>query len=267
MIDPWLWIALFVLIAYTIEAITGFGSLVIALSLGALLLPLPELLPILVPLNVLMSGFLSWRNRRHIDQPLLLIVILPLMLCGTLIGFALHSWLADNLLKLSLGLLIIWFAARELWRIQRGTTVPPHPRWLSRLLTLGAGITHGLFASGGPLLVHAMAGTTLDKRRLRATMLCVWFSLNTSLSLLLLIEGRLIPGLPRLLLFIPLLLAGVLAGEYLHQRINEQRFRQMVYTLLTATGLLLVFQTIESPKGDRFIIQLFSACPAHAAQP
>ncbi|MEJ6655897.1 MAG: sulfite exporter TauE/SafE family protein, partial [Pseudomonas sp.] len=60
----------------------------------------------------------------------------------------------------------------------------------------------------------------------------------------LLIEGRLLPGLPRLLWFIPLLVIGVLAGEYLHQRINEQRFRQMVYALLSATGLLLVFQTI-----------------------
>ena len=244
MIDPWLWIGLFVLIAYTIEAITGFGSLVIGLSLGALLLPLPELLPVLVPLNVLMSGFLAWHNRQHIDQALLLKVILPLMLGGTLIGFILYGWLAADLLKLLLGLLIIWFAARELWRIQRGTTVPAHPIWLSRLLTFGAGITHGLFASGGPLLVYAMAGTTLDKSRLRATMLCVWFSLNTSLSVLLMIEGRLLPGLPRLLWFIPLLVIGVLAGEFLHQRINEQRFRQMVYALLTATGLLLVFQTI-----------------------
>ena len=103
MIDPWLWIGLFVLVAYTIEAITGFGSLVIALALGALLLPVPELLPVLVPLNVLMSGFLTWRNRQHIDRALLLKVILPLMLGGTLLGYLLQNGLADNLLKLLLG--------------------------------------------------------------------------------------------------------------------------------------------------------------------
>ena len=44
------------------------------------------------------------------------------------------------------------------------------PMWLSRLLSLGAGISHGLFASGGPLLVFALAGTHLDKARLRATL-------------------------------------------------------------------------------------------------
>lgn len=242
-IDPWLLIALFVLLAYTVEAITGFGSLVIALSLGALLLPVPELLPVLVPLNVLMSGFLCWRHRRHLDVGLLTRVILPLMLVGTLAGFLLQHWLPADLLKGLLGLLIVWFALRELWRIRSGTLVSRHPAWLSRLLTLAAGITHGLFASGGPLLVYAMAGTTLDKGRLRATLLCVWFSLNACLSLLLLIEGRLLPALPRLVLFLPLLVIGVLAGEYLHHRVDEQRFRQWVYGVLAMTGLLLIAQT------------------------
>lgn len=243
MIDPWLWIGLFVLVAYTIEAITGFGSLVIALSLGALLLPVPELLPVLVPLNVLMSGFLTWRNRQHIDRALLLKVILPLMLGGTLLGYLLQNGLADNLLKLLLGLLIVWFACRESWRLWRGTSVQPHPRWLNRVLTLGAGISHGLFASGGPLLVYAMAGTTLDKQRLRASMLCVWFTLNSSLTLLLWSQGRLAQG-QQLLWFIPLLVIGVLVGEYLHHRVNEQRFRQMVYGLLAVTGVLLAAQSV-----------------------
>lgn len=243
MIDPWLWIGLFVLVAYTIEAITGFGSLVIALSLGALLLPVPELLPVLVPLNVLMSGFLTWRNRQHIDRALLLKVILPLMLGGTLLGYLLQNGLADNLLKLLLGLLIVWFACRESWRLWRGTSVQPHSRWLNRVLTLGAGISHGLFASGGPLLVYAMAGTTLDKQRLRASMLCVWFTLNSSLTLLLWAQGRLAQG-QQLLWFIPLLVIGVLVGEYLHHRVNEQRFRQMVYGLLAVTGVLLAAQSV-----------------------
>ena len=37
--DPWMWLGLCIFIAFGIEAITGFGSIVIALSLGALLLP------------------------------------------------------------------------------------------------------------------------------------------------------------------------------------------------------------------------------------
>ncbi|WP_177197773.1 sulfite exporter TauE/SafE family protein [Halopseudomonas formosensis] len=242
--DPWLWIGLFVLLSYTVEAVTGFGSLVIALALGALLLPVAELLPVLVPLNVLMSGSLVLRHRRQLHGALLLRVILPLMLLGTLAGFALQQWLADDLLKGLLGILMLWFAGRELWRLRRGRPARPHPPWLNRLLTLGAGLTHGLFASGGPLLVYALAGTQLDKRRLRATLLCVWFSLNACLSLMLLMQGKLVPALPRLPWFIPLLVLGMLVGEYLHHRVNEQRFRQLVYGLLLVTGTILTLQSL-----------------------
>ena len=239
-IDPWIWVGLCILIAYTIEAVTGFGSLVIALSLAALVLPLPQVMPVLVPLSVLMSGFLAWRNRQHIDWRLLLRMILPLMLTGTLVGYLVHTGLDDQLLKLLFGLLIVWFAGRELWRLARGVVAQAHPAWLSRALTFAAGITHGLFASGGPLLVYAMAGTPLDKSRLRATMLSVWFTLNASLSTLFLFQGSLVPALPRTVTYVPLLVIGVLLGEWLHHRVNETRFRQIVYGLLTVTGALLI---------------------------
>ena len=58
----------FILLAYTLEAVTGFGSIVIALSLGALLLPIEQLLPVLVPLNIGMTGSLVWRHRAQIDR-------------------------------------------------------------------------------------------------------------------------------------------------------------------------------------------------------
>lgn len=112
------------------------------------------------------------------------------------------------------------------------------------MLTLRAGLAHDLFASGGPLLVYALAGTQLDKRRLRATLLCVWFSLNACLSLMLLMQGELVPALPRLPWFIPLLVLGMLVGEYLHHRVNEQRFRQLVYGLLLVTGTILTLQSL-----------------------
>lgn len=241
-LDPWIWLGVFILLAYTVEAVTGFGSLVIALSLGALILPIPEMMPVVVPLNVLMTGYLVWRNRRHVYWPVLLKLILPLMFLGTLAGYGLRPWLGDALLRMLFGVLVLWFASRELWRMYRGIQTAPHPAMLSRALTFGAGITHGLFASGGPLLVYAIGGIKLDKSRMRATLLVVWFTLNSCLTMLFLIDGTLIPSLPRLIVYLPLLVIGVLLGEYLHHRLNEQRFRQVVYGLLVITGVLLVFK-------------------------
>tara|TARA_R110000751_G_scaffold152092_2_gene257035 strand:- start:337 stop:1074 length:738 start_codon:yes stop_codon:yes gene_type:complete len=244
MIDPWIWLGVFILLAYTIEAITGFGSIVIALSLGALLLPIPEMLPVLVPLNIFMSGYLAWRNRQHIQWSLLLKLILPLMLIGMLLGYGLRPWLDGQVLKALFGLLVLWFAGRELLRMFRGHESGAHPGWLSRSLTLGAGVTHGLFASGGPLLVYALAGTTLDKSKLRATLISVWFGLNSSMTILFLLDGSLLPAVPHILSYLPLLVIGVLLGEFLHHRLNEQRFRQVIYSLLVVTGVLLLGKAV-----------------------
>lgn len=239
---PWLALAGFILLAYTIEAITGFGSIVIALSLGALLLPIPEMLPVLVPLNVCMSAYLSFQHRQNIHWPLLLRRILPLMLLGTVLGYALAPWLALASLKRLFGVLVVWFAGRELWRLLRGLQVHPHGPVTGRALTLAAGITHGLFASGGPLLVYALAGQQLSKSQTRATLLSVWFSLNLSLSLLYLWDGRLLASGLRVLAYLPLLVLGVVVGEFLHHRLDENRFRQIIYGVLLVTGCLLVIR-------------------------
>ena len=243
MIDPWLWLGLAILLAYTIEAITGFGSIVIALSLGAVLLPIPEMLPVLVPLNIFMSGYLTWKHHHHIDWRLLATLILPLMLAGTLTGYLLTPWLGAGILKTLFGILVVWFAGKELWRLFGGQVAEPHGLMTSRVVTFGAGITHGLFASGGPLLVYALAGIQLDKSRTRATLLTVWFTLNLTLSVLYLVDGSLIDSAHRLVWYLPLLIVGVLVGEFLHHRLNEARFRQAVYGVLLVTGVLLILRS------------------------
>jgi uncharacterized membrane protein YfcA len=230
----------FILLAYTLEAVTGFGSIVIALSLGALLLPIDQLLPVLVPLNIGMTGYLVWRHRAQIDRPLLLGTILPGMLAGTLLGYWLLPYLDAALLKRGFGLLILWFAGRELWRLRHAAALPVRPAWLTRAITLGAGLSHGLFASGGPLLVYGLAGTTLDKARFRATLVTVWFTLNSLLTAAFLLDGRLQPALPQVLAYAPLLLVGLWLGEHLHRRFDERHFRLAIHVLLLVTGVLLL---------------------------
>lgn len=237
----WLALGAFILLAYTLEAVTGFGSIIIALSLGALLLPIEQILPVLVPLNICMTGYMTLRYRKLIDRDLLIGMILPGMAAGTVIGYLVLPWLDAGRAKQIFGVFVLLFAARELWRMRHVTTVVERPLWANRLITLAAGVTHGLFASGGPLLVHALAGTTLDKSRLRATLISVWFSMNSLLTVIFLVDGRLLPALPQILSYAPLLLIGILLGEYLHKRVQEQHFRVAIYGLLLTTGALLIF--------------------------
>lgn len=238
---PWLLLGLFILFAYAVEAMTGFGSIVISLSLGALLLPIAALLPVLVPLNIVMTGYLAFKYRRHIDLRLLLRLVLPLMALGTLAGYGLRPWIDAPLLKHLFGLLIVWFAARALWQSVRVRHIPARAHGWTRIWIFAAGITHGLFASGGPLLVYALAGVDLDKARFRATLVVVWFTLNAALTLAFALDGSLAPALMHIGLYLPLLLLGVVLGERMHHGIDELFFRRAVYVVLLIAGLALAW--------------------------
>jgi uncharacterized membrane protein YfcA len=228
--------------AFTLEAITGFGSTVIALSLGALLVPINSLLPILVPLGLVLSGSMAWRYRLLIDWSLLLRTVLPGMLMGTIVGYALIPYLNGALMKQLFGLIIIWFAASELWRSRLNIGSRSKPMWFVRFLILAAGMSHGLFASGGPLLVYSLVGLPLDKLRFRATLATVWFTLNFLLSSIYLMDGQLLPALPMVASYLPLLLLGLWIGERLHHRVDEQQFRKAIFSLLLVTGSLLILR-------------------------
>jgi len=238
----WLWIllGLVILMSYTIEAVTGFGSLVIALAIGVLFFPLDQIMPILAALNICMTSVIAFKNRQNIDRPLLIKVILPGMFLGAIVGFSSKDAIDDVLLKQLFGVLIIWFSARELWRMTHQHEDNPKPIWLTRMLTFFAGITHGLFASGGPLLVYAVAGTQIDKSRFRATMAFVWFSMNSFLTVAFLINGQLQPLLGHVLWYLPLLVVAIKFGDVLHHKVNETTFRKAVYGLLLVTGCILL---------------------------
>lgn len=236
----WAAIGGFVFVAFTLEAITGFGSTVIALSLGALLVPIDSLLPVLVPLSLFLSGTMARRYRKLIDWSLLLHTVLPGMVLGTLVGYGLVPLLNGVLLKRLFGLIIIWFAASELWRARQNAAARPRTLWSARILIALAGVSHGLFASGGPLLVYSLVGMPLDKLRFRATLATVWLVLNTFLSFIYLLDGQLLPALPRVASYLPLLLGGLWVGEKLHHRVDELQFRNAIFLLLLVTGGLLI---------------------------
>lgn len=251
MLSPWVFLGIFIFISYTTETLTGFGSIVIAVSLGALLLPIPEMLPVVVPLNILNSTYLSIKHRKNIHWPTLLHLILPAMTLGTITGHFLKPYVGNILLKSLFGVLIIWFSLRELLRLFGANPPLSTPR--ARPITWGwmgaAGITHGLYASGGPLLVYALTGQPLNKDRMRATLIFVWLFLNSLLTVLYLVQGTLLPALPRTAMYLPMALLGLIVGEALHSRINELQFRKALFSVLALTGVALAIpKTPHTPS-------------------
>jgi uncharacterized membrane protein YfcA len=103
---------------------------------------------------------------------------------------------------------------------------------------VGAGVVHGLFSTGGPLLVWALGRAPIAKRVFRATLSTTWLTLGTALSLAYALRGRLDGGsLTATAALLPALGLAWLAGDWLHHRLDETRFRRAIYALLLAAGL------------------------------
>jgi len=106
-----------ILLAYIVQAITGFGSTVIALSLGVIWYSLDELLPFLIFSNILFSSVLVFKHWKSMHSYLTFQVILPGMLLGMVVGYLIKPLLNDDMLKQILGVLIIWVSVLELHRL------------------------------------------------------------------------------------------------------------------------------------------------------
>ena len=244
-----------VTLAFVTEAVLGFGSTVMVVSLGAQLLPLNELLPTYVPLNMVLSAWLVARHHRHVDLSLLLVRILPFMAVGMAAAFLLPFLTGaslDQALLLGLfGIVVMGLALPELLEALRRPTAPLTPSVVRGPLTrpvaalvLGAGgLIHGLFGSGGPMVVYFTGRLRLDKSVFRATLAGLWLLLNGVLVGMFLHRGEISGETLRRSggLVVPLLI-GAVVGEHLHGRVDVRVFRTLVFVLLFLAGLSLALR-------------------------
>ncbi|MBI2058521.1 MAG: sulfite exporter TauE/SafE family protein [Nitrospirae bacterium] len=231
-----------VAVAHAVETITGFGATIIALSAGAFFLPLDSLVVALVLVGWLQSLWLVARGFRHVEWKFLLYQVLPLCGIGFPLGIFGFAKFPQHHLKTALGLFVVAVAAMELLRLRREKVTSKELPFAARAGLLAAGgFFHGLFATGGPLVVYFASRAILDKSRFRSTLSALWLILNSILILSYLATSRL-QREPALLAasLLPALAIGILAGEQLHSRVNEVVFRILVQVVLILTGAFLL---------------------------
>jgi uncharacterized membrane protein YfcA len=232
-----------VALSFAVEATTGFGATVIALALGVHLFSLGELLPVFVPLGLFVSSWLALRGRADVDRRLLLARILPWMGLGLAVGLVIFEFASHELLRRVFGAFVVALAGLELARIARARESEPalSPPAATAAL-LGAGVMHGMFSTGGPLLVWALGRSLPSKRAFRATLSCVWLVLGTTLTVAYAMNDRLDgQTLRATAALLPVLGVALAAGEWAHQRLDERRFRVLVYALLLGAGASSLF--------------------------
>ena len=232
--------------AYAVQTVTGFGSMLLAVTFGAHLLPIRELVTLAVPVSLLQTGYIVVRHRDQVRWRLLGTRVLPLMGVGLAGGYLVGRDMAGAWLKMAFGAMVLALASRELWLLWRAredaaATARPIPKAASVAAMLGAGMVHGIYATGGPLLVYAIGREGLPKHEFRSTLSAVWIVLNVVLVTSFAAEGRYAAAdAVDLLVLVPAVPLGLVVGELLHHRVPERPFKIAVFTLLVAAALSLL---------------------------
>lgn len=230
-----------VLVSFGVEAAAGFGSMVVALTVGALFMPVDALLGVLVPVNLALSVYLVVRGRAFVDWRFLGTGLVPLMALGLGVGTALTRVIDATWAKPVFACFVMAVAASQL----KQALSTAAPRELSAPVRLGglvgAGVVHGLFATGGPLAVYVAGRALADKHAFRATLSMLWVVMNVLVLPRLVNDGQLTGATlgTSALLVVPLAV-GIMVGEQVHRALDERRFRVAVAALLLAASVVLL---------------------------
>lgn len=240
-LDPGLLVILGVVAlgAFATEGAIGFGGTVLAASVGAQVVPLELLLPAFVPLNMVMSSWLLGRGLASIAWRMLLVEVAPAVGLGAALGLALFHLPGKDVFAFAFGVFVVGLAGLQLVR-PAGKPLPRALQWL--LLGLG-GVVHGLFGTGGPMIVYVVRQRLADKTAFRSTLAVLWLVLNVALlvnygSAGLYQRTTFHAAAVLALAIVP----GLYVGERLHARLDAARFERAVWILLLLAGLVLAIR-------------------------
>ncbi len=228
-----------IFVSYTIQAMTGFGSIVLAITFGSFFYPIREILPVLVMLDLILNLYIILKHFSHVELELLFRKIIPLMFAGAVFGLSIFKTYAGGSKSL-LGLVVSFLAIFELFNFYRGKEERLRPGILN-LFVFGSGVVEGMYASGGPLLVYVLNKLDLDKSSFRSTLALLWIVMDIFLVVAYVTMG--ISGYGKILkslVFLPVVAVSLLTGELLHTKVNEKNFRLVVLYVLLIGGFSII---------------------------
>lgn len=225
-----------VLVTHFLEGITGFGCTVLALPFAIMLVGTKQAVPVLLFLALLLAIYivsLDWR--RIVWKEFFKIVCFVGI--GLPVGIFAFGSLNETVLKYILGAFMIAVAVRGLLSYLVKLNENRLPGWALNILLAVGGFIHGVFSSGGPLVVIYAKKVLPDKSNFRATISMLWLALNTIMLVQSVVSGRMTAQIWEIIaVCLPFLVGGALAGNWAHRHIKDKYFSQLVYGVLLVSG-------------------------------
>jgi len=235
------WLGCITFLAGLIHSLTGFGIMLVALPLMVLFIDIQAAVPLILLLGLVVNVILVIQLRRHLKVG----KWLPLLL-SALPGIPVGGWclktIAPHWLELLVGLVVLLTAAVT-W--QRKT--PASTRELSRcwgwLAGFSAGFLGGSIGAPGPPVIIFTSLQPWTKHQVKSTLVAFFSLVCVGIISVHLFLGLITGTVLRYFGFSILpLMGGILTGINLFNRIGDVGYRQTVYALLVALGIMMLFR-------------------------
>lgn len=226
-----------------IQGITGFAGTLIAMPFLIMLVDLETAKQVLNLLGILASLMIIIKDYKLIKKKQLLIILFW-MTIGLVIGMIIYKIAPRRILLIVFPLFVLAVGIKGILKHNNETTVNSSndkTTVIDILLLLFAGIIHGLFVAGGPLLVIYATEKIMEKNSFRATLSAVWIFLNSIMLIQAITANTITVSMSKYMLIsiIPMF-AGVIIGNYLLTKLSQQFFMKLSYTLLILSGISLL---------------------------
>lgn len=241
-----------------IQAITGFAGTLLGMPPTIQLIGVDEAKSVLAILDQLSCLLIVLTGFRHINWKEFSKMAV-LMVAGMFIGMKIFEVFPVQQLLTLYGAMILCIA---IWRLfgqklvqglfpqkaapqtgASGASKGKSPAYLVGMLLviLAAGVIHGMFVSGGALLVLYASAALKDKEEFRATMAMLWVTIGCYLTGNQIYAGHFNSHVIFLCVagIIPLF-AGIFIGTKLVKKIKQETFLKLTYVLLIVSGVLAI---------------------------
>lgn len=233
-----------VVLSNVIQCITGFAGTVLAMPFSVMLVgynvakPTLNLLGVVTSIGVLISDYKAINKKEFFK---IIIIMLVGIAGGTFITS--HFELNPSLLYKLLGSVVIFFALFDSYLFIKKKEDKELSAPIAFLLLITAGLVHGMFVCGGPLLVTYASARLKDTKEFRATLSAVWIVLNTIIFFTDIkagyINGTFVITFVVLFFFLVL---SILIGRLISKKMNQKAFLITSYILMFISGISLLLK-------------------------
>ena len=233
-----IYIALIVILAYTIRGVAGFGSGLIAIPLLALFLPL-QLSVILISLLDYLASLTHGIHGRQAVNWRLVWPLLPFNIIGVLLAVYIFQKADFVLLVKILAILIFSYAIYYLLGFKPRTHTGRG--WAAPAGMLGSMIGT-LFGTGGPFYVIYLQLQGLNKTAFRSTFASIFLIDGCfRISSYFFADFLSLEIIKIFFITLPIMLLSLYIGEHIHINISPRYFQRLIGVLLLSSSITLFY--------------------------